>query len=205
MKLNYLEFIAMNNPVRRYIQDKYELKILREISTVKEIDTALEIGCGSGHGSMLIKKYFFAKNITGIDLDERMIRKAEKRKKITGVTFRVMDASKLDFPECSFDAVFDFGIIHHIPNWKDCIDEIHRVLKPDGELILEDLSRESFIKDIGLLYRIISVHPYNELYTVDEFIEYLKKVGFEIISFRKSNPLGLIRFFSLYAKKGNKI
>jgi ubiquinone/menaquinone biosynthesis C-methylase UbiE len=201
MKLNYLEFIAMNNPVRRFVQEKYELKILRKISSVKDIDIALEIGCGSGNGSNLIKKYFFAKNIVGIDLDERMIRKAEKRNTDQSISFRVMDASKLDFPDNSFDAIFDFGIIHHIPNWKDCINEIGRVLKPGGELILEDLSRESFIQDIGLLYRIISVHPYRELYKIDEFTEYLKQAGFEILNFRKSNPLGLIRFFSLNAKK----
>jgi ubiquinone/menaquinone biosynthesis C-methylase UbiE len=55
-----------------------------------------------------------------------------------------MDASKLDFPDGHFDAVFDFGIIHHIPNWKDCIQELKRVLKPNGEVILEELSIDTF-------------------------------------------------------------
>jgi ubiquinone/menaquinone biosynthesis C-methylase UbiE len=55
-----------------------------------------------------------------------------------------MDASKLDFPDNHFDAVFDFGIIHHIPNWKDCIQELKRVLKPNGEVILEELSIDTF-------------------------------------------------------------
>ena len=203
MRLNYIEFLAMNNPVRRFVQENYELKILQKISSVRDIQTALEIGCGSGNGTKLIKKYFSAKNIVGIDLDERMIRIAERRNTDPGINFMVSDASKMDFPDNSFDAIFDFGIIHHIPNWKDCLNELSRVLKPGGELILEDLSKESFTKDIGLLYRIISVHPYKELYEVDEFIKYLKHVGFDIITFRKSNPLGLIRFFSLYARKKN--
>jgi ubiquinone/menaquinone biosynthesis C-methylase UbiE len=201
MKLNYLEFIVMNNSVRRIIQDKYELKILRQISSIKNIDNALEIGCGNGYGSKLIKKHFYANNIVAIDLDERMIKIANKRNKDTTVTYKVMDASKLDLPDNSFDVVFDFGIIHHIPNWKDCIDEIKRVLKPNGELILEDLSIESFTKDIGKLWRILTDHPYNLMYSAAEFTEYMTQTGFEIINYKESNPLKFIRHFSLNAIK----
>ena len=74
-----------------------------------------------------------------IDLDEKMIKKALKRD-IQNATFDVMDASKLDFIDDQFNAVFDFGIIHHIPNWKECILELKRVLKNGGEIILEELS-----------------------------------------------------------------
>jgi len=72
MKLNTLEFLAMNNPIRAFIQEKYELKILRAMTSVKNAQIALEIGCGNGNGSKLIKKYFSLKNIIGIDLDEKM-------------------------------------------------------------------------------------------------------------------------------------
>ena len=58
MKLKTLEFNSMNNPIRRLIQDKYELKILSQISSIKNIDNALEIGCGSGYGTHLIKSTF---------------------------------------------------------------------------------------------------------------------------------------------------
>ena len=204
MKLNFLEFIAMNNSLRRIIQEKYELNILRQFSSIKSINYALEIGCGSGYGSKLIKKHFSADNIMAVDLDERMIRIANKRNKDKTIEFRVMDASKLDFPDDSFNAVFDFGIIHHIPNWKDCINEIHRVLKPGGEFILEDLSKESFTKDIGKLWRILSDHPYGSMYTAGEFTEYMTKAGFEIINYKELNPLKFIRHFSLNAiKKGD--
>jgi len=55
MKLNRLEFIAMNNLLRAYIQEKYELQILRTMTSIKNIQTALEIGCGNGNGTKLIK------------------------------------------------------------------------------------------------------------------------------------------------------
>ncbi len=199
MRLNKLEFLAMNNPVRGFIQENYELRILRGMTSLENIQTALEIGCGNGTGTRLIRKYFSFQKIIGIDLDERMINIAVKRNRDASVSYRVMDASKLDFPDAFFDAVFDFGIIHHIPNWRDALKEMHRVLKPGGEIILEDLSIDSFSKDIGRLWRVLSDHPYEFMYTPRQFTEFLDEIGFAITNYKESNPLGLIKFFSLDA------
>ncbi len=81
MRLNKIEFLAMNNPLRAIIQEKYELKILRNMTNIRNINCALEIGCGNGCGSRLIKKYFNPKNIVAIDLDEKMINIADKTNK----------------------------------------------------------------------------------------------------------------------------
>ena len=199
MKLNKIEFMIMNNPLRALIQEKYELKILRAMSSIKNIETALEIGCGNGNGTKVIKKYFSPKNIIAIDLDEKMIEIAQRRNKDTSVTYKVMDASKLDFPNNHFDAVFDFGIIHHIPNWKDCIQELKRVLKPNAEVILEELSIDTFSKGIGRVWRKILDHPYQQMYSAKQFIEFMTETGFEIKNYKESNPLKLIRHFSLNA------
>lgn len=69
-----------------------------------------------------------------------MIERAKRRVKVPHIAFEVGDASNLMFEDASFDAIFDFGIIHHIPNWQDSLKELHRLLKPGGQLILEDLS-----------------------------------------------------------------
>ena len=201
MKLNKLEFLAMNNPIRRSIQEQYELKILREMTSLRKPQLVLEIGCGSGNGCRLIKEYFSPSNIIGIDLDEKMVEKALKRTTDSSISYRVMDASHLDFPDQHFDAVFDFGIIHHIPNWKDCLGEISRVLKPSGELILEDMSIDSFANGIGGLWRLLSVHPYESMYTTEQFTDFLNEIGLTVVHFKKSNPLHLLKFFSLTAVK----
>lgn len=58
MKLNKFEFLLMNNPIRNIIQEHVEVKRLRGFSNLKKNMVILEIGCGSGNGSKLIKKYF---------------------------------------------------------------------------------------------------------------------------------------------------
>jgi ubiquinone/menaquinone biosynthesis C-methylase UbiE len=200
MKLNKLEFIAMNNPIRAAVQEHYELPMLKSMITVEGIDKALEIGCGNGHGTKLIKKYFNPRNIIGIDLDERMIRLAKKRNADQSISFLAMDAAKLNFPDKYFDVIFDFGMIHHIPNWKDCLKELRRVLKDDGKVILEDLSSDTFKTSLGRVMKLLSDHPYADMYSTADFVNYMKSIGFEIINYKASNPAGLIKFFSLTAR-----
>ncbi len=200
MKLNRLEFIAMNNPVRAFIQDRYEGRVMREMAPLGKINRALEIGCGRGVGAEIIKKYFRPDYISAVDLDQRMIDLAIKRVRDDTISFSVQDAANLDFPADTFDAVFDFGIIHHIPDWKKALDEIRRVLKDGGCLIMDDLSLETFESLSGKVMKILSAHPYESMYRVDDFLDYLKGVGFEITAFREFHPLGLIKFFMLCAK-----
>lgn len=200
MKLNKIEFIAMNNPIRAAVQEHYELPMLKSMITVNAIDKALEIGCGNGHGTKLIKKYFNPRNIIGIDLDERMIRLAKKRNNDQSISFLVMDAAKLNFPDKYFDAVFDFGMIHHIENWRDCLKELKRVLKDNGTIMMEDLSSDTFKTFLGRIMKLLSDHPYADMYSTVDFLDYMKSIEFEIINYKVSNPVGLIKFFSLTAR-----
>ena len=200
MKLNKLEFFLMNNPLRALIQEHYELKIFKKMASIKKIDIALEIGCGNGNGTGLIKKYFNPNKIIAIDLDEKMIDIAQRKNTDASIIFKVMDASNLDFPNNHFDAIFDFGIIHHIPNWKDCLTELKRVIKKDGELILEELSLDTFSGFPGRFWESLLSHPYEQMFSTDDFIQQLKDVGFTINRFRKSNPMKMIKHFSLTAK-----
>jgi trans-aconitate methyltransferase len=73
MKLNKIEFLLMNNPIRALIQETHEVSVLRGMTSIGNIDRALEIGCGNGHGTKLIKRYFGPRRIDAVDLDEKMI------------------------------------------------------------------------------------------------------------------------------------
>ena len=140
MKLNSLEFVLMNNALRaasrRYVETP-RLIGPRGSLTGKRV---LEIGCGRGVG-MEILLSLGAEHVTGFDLDPKMIALAEKR--LTRYRNRahvfVGDAEAIDASDASVDAVVDYGVIHHIPNWQQALKEIARVLKPGGIFYFEDL------------------------------------------------------------------
>ena len=199
MKLNKLEFLLMNNPIRNLIQNHIEVKRLRKWSNLPPSKTVLEIGCGTGNGSKLIKKYFQAKIIYATDLDKRMIDIAKKNNNDDSISFEVQNATKLKFKNNFFDAVFDLGVIHHIPNWKNCLKELQRVLKPKGKLIIEDLSIETFSTPFGKLMKKSLEHPYGSMHKEDEFVNYLEKIGFKILVHKKHSTL--IRYFIIVAQK----
>jgi ubiquinone/menaquinone biosynthesis C-methylase UbiE len=202
MKLNALEFQLMNNPLRRLVQEYYEMKRFLALDASAATGRVLEIGCGSGNGTRLIQKYLRPERIDAIDLDERMIEIA-RRKNIKGSnSFSIMDASHLEFPDESFDTVFDFGIIHHVPNWRDCVNELFRVLRPGGVLMAEELSAESFKRIPGRLWKALSDHPYEEMFSREQFMEQLIVSGFIILKTVEANPLGLLKHFALQARKG---
>lgn len=200
MKLNRFEFLLMNNPLRALIQEKYEFPKLVRLMDAGRPQKVLEIGCGNGNGTRLIQHHFQPRRITAIDIDERMIQICRQSNAAKNTTFEVMDASALAFADHSFDAAFDFGIMHHLPDWQDAVSELKRVLVPGGQLIMEDLSLDSFSGFPGRAYRPLMIHPYRRMYTVDEFVAHVRACGFTIAHLRRSNPLGLVKFFYLAAR-----
>ncbi len=201
MLLNKIEFFLMNNPLRGYLQSFIEIPRIISFSTVPVNGRVLEIGCGSGRGTQLIQKHFQPAEITGIDLDPKMIEIATHKHYDGKVDFQVADVTNLPFKNNTFDVIFDFGIIHHVPNWKKAVEHIVRVTKPGGLLVLEDLSIETFRNPLGRLARTFLAHPYSEMYAQNEFVHYLEKCGTEILAEKTFTNVGTIRYFTVVARK----
>lgn len=200
MKMNLLEFAAMNNPLRRLIQDRVEVKEFLDVPNYVKDGRVVEIGCGSGYGSKLIDHYFHPREIYGIDIDEKMIEIAKKNQS-SHITFAVGDVTSLPFEDGSIDGVFDFAILHHVPNWQKAINEIYRILKKRGQIFIEDASLETFSTPLGKLMKIFTDHPYESMYQLDELFSYFEKIGFQIIKKRVYKPLGLTSRFVLVGIK----
>jgi SAM-dependent methyltransferase len=67
----------------------------------------------------------------------------------------------------SFDAVFDFGVIHHVPAWEDAIREVRRVLEPGGIFVFEEVSKQALDRWI---YRALFEHPKENRFTAENFV-----------------------------------
>ena len=194
MLMNSIEYWGVNNPLRAFVQRHYEAPRLRRLSASKA-DSVLEIGCGQGVGAKIIYDLFSPRKYVGIDLDPRMIRRA---KRIAGAlrsaTFVEGDVASIDFPSASFDLVIDFGIVHHVPDWRDAVAEIHRVLRIDGEFLFEDLSLETWERGIGKPLRKITDHPYEQMFRKQEFADELTSRGF-VVETHENSPLSFYHFW----------
>ena len=97
----------------------------------------LDYCSGNGVMSVWLAKHGAAKSI-GIDLSNVSIENAKELSSEEGLEgrceFLVMDAEQMQFPDSSFDVVYERGVLHHLDLGK-AYSEISRVLRPDGECI----------------------------------------------------------------------
>jgi ubiquinone/menaquinone biosynthesis C-methylase UbiE len=136
MKLSDIEFRAMDSWWRRWGQKNFELPLFQRMGLDVRAKAVLEIGCGNGHGAFLLNQGS-PRSYVGLDLMEEQIGKARQR--YPQYQFLIQDASDLSqFGEGSQDIVIIFGVLHHIPEWRRVIDEIRGVLKPGGNLFVEE-------------------------------------------------------------------
>ena len=189
MLLNNLERALMNNPLRGACQRHYEASQLLALGGPLETgSSALEIGCGRGVGAELILDRFGAGRVDAFDLDPRMVALASRRLRSRGdrVTLRTGNATCLAVDDASYDAVFDFGIIHHVPRWRVALTEIHRVLKPGGRFYGEEVYRR-FLQ-WPMVDRLLE-HPRSDRFDSGTFLGELSAAGFESVDHREIGDL----------------
>jgi len=111
----------------------------------------------------------------GLDVMEEQVEKARQR--YPQYEFLVQDATNLhQFADGSKDVVVIFGVLHHIPEWRKVIDEVKRILKPNGSFFVEE-PRGMDLKLFDFFFR--WGHPDSD-FGVNRMEEYLKSRSFKI-------------------------
>ncbi len=105
----------------------------------------LEIGCGLGTHAQLLAQA--GCDYTGIDLSAHAAAATRRRLELRGLpgTVLQMDATRMEFEDESFDAVWSWGVIHHSPTTEIIAREILRVLKPGGDFVVMVYHKNSFV------------------------------------------------------------
>jgi ubiquinone/menaquinone biosynthesis C-methylase UbiE len=178
--LNPVEKVLMNNPVRAAIQRLYEAPLLERLGGKVPGARVLEIGCGRGVGTEIILERFEAAHVDAFDLDPRMVVLARRRlERFDGrVSLEVADAAAIPAPTGTYDAVFDFGIVHHVPDWRQAIAEVARVLRPGGRFFFEEVTRHALRR--WSARRFLGHPPFGDRFMGDEFVRALGYEGLRV-------------------------
>jgi len=183
MLLNRFETLAMNNPIRTAVQRHFEGQRLFDMGGAMNGGVALEVGCGRGVGAEIILDRFGADRVEAFDLDPQMVGRARRRLATRGDAARVAvgDATRIAALDESYDAAFDFGILHHIPVWRDALGEIYRVLRPGGRFYAEEVLEHALEHR---LWAHLFEHPRADRFDCVRFRDALVEQGFQIIETR---------------------
>jgi len=137
----------------------------------------LEVGCGAGID--LVRFARAGAIVTGIDLSTTAIELARKNIDQNGLNadLRVMNGEPMQFADNSFDVVYAHGVLQYTANIEKMMAEIHRIVKPGGEVVMMVYNRNSWLNLMRRVTKVPLEHedaPVLKKYSIVELKQFLK-------------------------------
>lgn len=105
------------------------------LSHIRPNDTILDVAAGMGAGSNVLSR--FGNTVHGLELCEEHLKFAQKKYNKENIFFHLGDGQDMPFTDDEFDLAVSAHTMEHIPNDRKFLEELARVLKPEGKLIIE--------------------------------------------------------------------
>jgi ubiquinone/menaquinone biosynthesis C-methylase UbiE len=122
--------------------DDLEKKLIQDLLSDVPHRNMLELGCGTGHWTKYFAEHGYT--ITAIDISDAMLTIA-KTKQIANTQFIKANSCQLPFSNHSFSLIVSITMLEFVENIELTIQEMFRVLKPHGTLILGCLNEDSVL------------------------------------------------------------
>ncbi len=133
------------------VENRRRVRWAVSVLDARPTDTVLEVGFGPGLGIALLAQRVPRGNIHGIDWSPLMVRQAERRNaravREGRVHLRAGSVMDLPYEDGMFDLVFAINVLHHVPDPRRGLGEIHRVLKGGGRVSITDHPRSARNED----------------------------------------------------------
>jgi ubiquinone/menaquinone biosynthesis C-methylase UbiE len=178
-EMSAMERWLVNSPFRTWLQ-RAEVRAFVRWAALDGNPCVLDMGCGRGVSTVLIAETLGSGCLSAFDFDHAMVRLARKRLAGRGlgmrIDLRIADASQMPYAGDLFDAVFEAGVVHHVPNWRSALKEVGRVLRPGGRFCFAEPSRGRLRRG---MYRMLP-HAVESNFSVDEWRSALDEAGLRI-------------------------
>ena len=121
--------------------DTFGIQLYNRVASGSDLrgKDVLEVGCGRGGGTAFVFDRHGPRSMMGLDLARSAIARCRRQYERPGLTFVRGDAEALPFADARFDVVLNVESSHCYPDVPRFLYEVHRVLRPEGFLLLADV------------------------------------------------------------------
>ncbi|MGA9380146.1 MAG: class I SAM-dependent methyltransferase [Phormidium sp.] len=162
----------------------------------------LDAGTGTARIPLLLCQQRPQWQITGIDLAENMLKIGAEHIKKAGlqpqIILDLVDAKQLPYPNEYFDLVISNSLVHHLPDPLPFLQEIKRVLKPKGAILIRDLIRpanpetlDTLVESIGTEYdshqKQLFADSLHAAFTLNEVNQLIFQAGLQDVNIYQSS------------------
>ncbi len=141
----------------------------------------LDLGCGTGSTTVLLKRAFPQAEVIGLDLSPYMLIAGDRKAREAGLSihFQQGNAEQTEFPDASFDLVTASLLFHETPPLVACeiLQESFRLLKPGGEVLILD-GNQSTLRQTQWLTEVFE-EPYIQAYAAGSTDAWMGTAGFQ--------------------------
>lgn len=174
----------------RQTQDKQHLSRILNALEPTDNKKILDLGTGSGYLAFAIAKSSPLAFVTGLDIVEDTL-KANTRQasqdELENIEFTAYGGIQLPFKNNTYDTVVTRYALHHFPDIQTTFNEIARILKPGGKLLISDPTPNTLDQD-RFVDRFMQLKDDGHIrfYTLDEFTAYAQEAGLQFDSMFQS-------------------
>lgn len=160
------------------------LALAGRLGSVKNAGRVIECGCGTGYYTKHIAPN--SSELLAVDISAEMLNQA-KSINLPNVSFLKADCKKLPLPDSVFDTALMANVLHTVPSPRAILNEIYRVLKENGMLLIITYSdfALSFVEKAEIAVRFLSKFgippPYGlKNFTPRELKVFISNAGFQV-------------------------